>query len=537
MNSGSTNNLFSTIVDSVIRYKWLLIAPVVATMILIHSYTEKVDYYKSSAIITFSTEYALAQTDPGILATFQTRIRDLVTSLKFGETLRQITKLSYPEVKPDENPPRFNGLTSKLGSKNGIKLAFRRDNYRALTVSYTAKDPNEAYNVVKATIDTLKGEAKSNSARRVKKSEEFLLRDMERYRSQISTLDREIVKLTNGVGDGLSGTEVFDIDSRGSIDVSAGFRSSRKDNKSIAQLEIELAVQKNELERLKEKLTKKDFGQAALAAFGGSSKDKLLEDLRLSIVAKTKEQNLLTSQGFRDAHPKRRAVQAEINSLEKLFKTRVKELESGTKENSLLAVLDQEQKVREKISEKAEDVAALEEKIAALKIFKEEFKAQSENSNSELNSLARLKTKLEALHHEKSVLLSQLNIAAEELERTKRLGRADAEEIGLIIEVSEAPRIPRNPVPLTDLPIYAMGLAMSLASGVALVTGVKTLDTSISNIEELQSLIEAPVIGGINQFNEPDGSLDKKPIWPWVLSGLLVLFLASDIVIEKLFLG
>ena len=539
MAAEQNQNYIANIFYNIVKHRWLILVPVLCTMAFIYSYTKNVDYYKSSAIVIFDTEYALAHQDPGIQNAFESRVKHTVGSLKFGDSLNSITKKAYPEISPDANMLKFNSLARKLAANNGIHLAFRRDNYRALTVSYTAKDPVEAYEVVRAAIDTLEEDSKGDTERRVSKSLSFFRSELEKTKDKLRAIDQEILQLTNGLGGDPMTGEMISADQRTPLGLNLGLDQAIKFQQSLPQLEIDLRVNQKELDRLVEKLESKDYldesGSEQLEYV--SSNDPLIKEVQATILAKRKNQHILTSQGYKPAHPKQKSLSAEIKNLENLVTSRLKELKgTGSDKEFELVRLKHEQKLRTQIESKREEINSLNDKITALASYKEEFDSKRDSFKSKLDMIAELRTRLEELKLNKFILNDSYNVTATELEQVKRIGRADDNDIGLTIKVAEEPRIPAAPIPLAHLSVFTMGFALSLACGIALVCAVDTLDTTVGTAMELQTLSELPVIGSIDKLVSPGDEEKEKLTRYAIVTLVLLILLSADFIVEKLFL-
>ena len=149
--SNFEENSLATMLGNILRYKWILIIPLLLTMMMVYSYTRDLEYYKSNATVSFRTEYLFTQGTRGGLSPFEGRVNLLVTSLKYGEQVKRIAKKVWPNL----NDSQLEGKTRRLAGSKGIKLSFRKDNHRALVISYTAESPDVAYKVVQSVLEEL----------------------------------------------------------------------------------------------------------------------------------------------------------------------------------------------------------------------------------------------------------------------------------------------------------------------------------------------------------------------------------------------
>ena len=517
-------NTFTTLPARIFQRKWLIIVPVAVVMSLVSGYAKNVDLFRSSAIVSFQTEYMLADRDQAIQSLFEDKMQSVVGSLRFGDPLRSITSKVWPELDPDENPVQFNNKAQKLGGDSGVQLAFRRDNYRALNISYTSSNPEEAYKVVQATIDTLIEEARARTARRVTSSAAFLESEITKYQQKLKALDKEIVRIESGLGSDEQG-DTF-VATAGSGPDANPFLNKNKYRRTLPQLEFDLKVETRELDRLRTKLNDKEYlqNEEDLSEVLAQVDDPILAEVRDTLANKQKEKSLLSSQGYLAKHPKQRALAAEINNLRQLEKSRLTELRSQSDSQTFeTAKVKMESRLRQKISEKSAEVQRISDRISVMKQYEAELGAQQSELVSHLDVISAQRSRLEQLKHEKNVTGEAFHQAVSELELIGRQGRADADEIGLRIIVSEPPKVPKNPLPLAHMSTIVMGLAISLAIGIGLICLLESMDSSVRNAAELRAIVPVPVIGEVDKMISTE-ELTSRRIKIGALCAFLFLF-------------
>jgi len=186
------NISFKNIIHLALKRKWLILAPLIILASLTYAYTQQVKYYQSQAIVSFNGNYLMDASD----AVFENKAKSLVFSLLYGDNLRAIAEKAYPDVKDTVS---LNNKMQSLGSS--IKLGFRKDNYRALTVKHTSSDPKEAYKVVQATIDTIIEKNEATTKAKVSKSTSFLESELEAYKSKLRKIEKELFELGGSIND------------------------------------------------------------------------------------------------------------------------------------------------------------------------------------------------------------------------------------------------------------------------------------------------------------------------------------------------
>ncbi len=535
--SNFEENSLATMLGNILRYKWILIVPLLLTMIMVYSYTRDLEYYKSNATVSFRTEYLFTQGTRGGLSPFEGRVSLLVTSLKYGEQVKRIAK----KVWPDLNDSQLEGKTRRLAGSKGIKLSFRKDNHRALVISYTADSPDIAYKVVQSVLEELIENSRYDTERRVKSTVEFLTSRMASLKVELVGIDQEILRLKNGLAP-LVGAEagvdlVTDI-SQDSLTpgIEKGLNQALKYKDSLPKLQFEKHVAEKELARMNEKLEKKEYVIQTVASIGSEpdyQADALFQEVQNSIIQKRKEIHLLTSQGYRNAHPKQRSVKAEIANLKTLLESRKKELSSkDTDEEIELSKLQAEAKLRTQILEKTEEISLIVDKIKVLESYQKEIVSKKNAIGSQLDSIAAQRTRIEELIQKKYAKTQAYNLAAGELEQVQQFGQASANDVGLRITVDEPPFLPENPVKFAHMSMYIMGLVLSLAFGMGLIFTLDSLDTSLVSPVELQAITGVPVIGSVDKFTTETKNQTTNMLKYGFFTAVLVLALLADYLLD-----
>jgi len=530
-------NSLATMLANILRYKWILIVPLFLTMVLVYSYTRNLEYYKSNASVSFRTEYLFTQGTRGGLSPFEERVNLLVTSLKYGEQVKRIARKVWPNISQGE----LDGKVRRLAGSKGIKLSFRKDNHRALVISYTAESPDDAYRVVQCTLEELMSNSRHDTERRVKSTVQFLTSRMASLKVELVDIDQEILRLKNGLAP-LVGAEtgvdlVTDI-TQDSLTpgLERGLNQALRYKDSLPKLQFEKHVAEKELSRLREKLENKEYLVRSIAASSVANdfrNDPLFQEVQTSIIQKRKEIHLLTSQGFKTAHPKQRAVKAEISNLERLLKSRKKELSSQDKEDQLeLNRIQAEAKIRTQIGEKSEQISLIEDKIKVLESYQEEIISKKNAIGSQLDSIAAQKTRIEELIQKKYAKTQAYNLAASELEQVHQFGQASADDVGLRITVEEPPFLPETPVKYAHLSRYIMGLVLSLAFGMGLIFTLDSLDTSVVSPVELQAITGVPVLGSVDKFTTESEKHSNKMLKFAAITFLLLFTLFADYLVQ-----
>ena len=544
---------FEKLFAKLIRRRWLFITPVCVVMSLVIAYTNLVDLYRANAIALFKTEYALADMKKGLGGAADEKAQALSASLRFGEPLRRIVSKTWPDLDPEKDSVKFNSYAQSLGSPGGIQLSFRRDDYRALSISYTSSDPNLAYRVVKATVDTLVEENSDDLDRRVTKSAAFLKKEINKAKEDLRKVESKILRAKSGLtpastdmSSAAKNNQYEDTngDSTPSLapavaDYNVALEQALKYQETLPELQFNLKIATKEYERLRERLENKEYlkDSGGIENMLNLDNDSILVEVRGTLLAKKKMRHSLAAQGYLEAHPKRRALESEIKSLERLEKDRRNELtrEAGSKKYEI-ARLQFEQKIRAELAAKKQLIDKLTDKIKVLESYKDEIKSQKGKYIDNLDLISAQTTNLQELESEKLHALEAYKVAAAELELVKRRARAEEDDVGLRVTVVEPPKVPLHPLPFAHLSTVFMGLVLSIAAGLCLVCAVDVLDGSVRTTAELQALVPVSVLGAVDRMTSEVEMRRSKQVNLIMFAVLVIFAIFSEFILKTFYL-
>lgn len=512
-------NIPLSILRALFKYKWLWLLPFLLAMSGVSAYTKGKHYYKSSATLKFHTEFILGNSGRNALSPFEEGIQELISSVKFGSKLEEITNLAYPGLK-EKNPAAFKSKSNAIGSSEGVKLSFRRDYFRALVISYTTDNPKDAYNVVDATIKVIKKHASSGSDSRIENSMSFLLSNMDKLKQEMIDIDQEMISIKNNlsplIGADLSLSDHFSNDSLTPL-LDKGIDKSMSYKESLPKLEFELHVAEKELERLQTKLSlpiKEIVENNKKSSAGSFKSDPLIQDLEKSLLLNEKKHNLLRTQGFKNAHPKQVHVISEIENLKNLLAARKNEIKNNlTNEPNQDVTNSFRDEIRTSISQKNEEIAQVKDKIKILESYQADNQKDKNKLSKTLGTISKQKSRLEELVQQKYVKSQAYNNTAQDLEEKRRFKFASDGNVGLRLTLEEPPLIPNSPLPYAHLSLYLIATMFSLGLGFGLIFLIESLDTSIKNLGELEVVTKMPVLGSIDKF-----TIEEKKCNAYILS-------------------
>jgi len=533
MQRGKELNL-TTLGRGIVNHPFLLLTPIIVVMSLLIAYSTEVSLYRSSAIVSF--EYAFdANTDVragGSSNSDQIKGR-LVRSLLIGEPLRRIVVRSWPEINPKDDPLVFNQKAQSLRGAKGLELEFKRENPNALTVAYTSRSAQESFSVVKATIDTLLSLSEEDTKNRIEKSVSFLTKEREANREKLNELEQQILKLRSGLPE--NALRKYDREQVLSrtfpnlvATVTGDSQTSRQEMQS--ELQLKLSVLEREYERLQKSLEDKPESlKSDPDLYVNIDSDPRIQQYSKDIAGKEQQLNAMIFKGLRDAHPQRRNLQAEINSLLALREERAEELmnSSGSSETTDLVMQKRAERIRAKMETKKQEIEELREKVGLLQAVKAESDKERENFDEQLGEISQQTSRLAQLESERALTIENYNQISKRLEASEREGRVEEDDAGFKITVVERPRVPNKPVPLAHLPLLLMGLMFSSAGGLALALLAESLNSTVFNAKELQKVISIPILGTIDAMVTTEELIQKRRKRGIIITALVIFVILA----------
>lgn len=525
------------------RWPLLFLFPFILVLTGLLAYVANIEIYRSNAIVLFQSNYIPVENHFTILDKIEDQPVKIVRSLLYGEPVKSIIDKVWPEIKNDELA--VNGKIGSLRSKNGLKLKFQRDNSNALSVSYDSKDPQTAYNVVKATIESLKDYNRQVTEERLASGVEFLKQELEVTKGELSDLEQRIVRARSGLPLSVLEAHNKESDSLKQIldlmpfdyDIEGKLAKSLRFDESISELSFELEISQKELEQLKKDLESKEYlnNSDNLEEVLNPGNDQEIGKISSMILTKQELLSSYTSKGFLGAHPDVRSVKNEIENLSKLKQEKLFGLQSQlNKEDQELTNLRLEKLHRKNIENKQKNIEEIKDRITATKAFHQKFQNKDIGLDDKLKELSDRKALLLELENKKLVASHSYAQMAKRLEVISREGRVDQDKFGLSIKVAENPKVPNSTVPFAGLPIVVLGVVVCIAVLFTLATIMSLSDTSIFSSIDLFTLLNVPVIGVVDSFitkSEKEKKAKRiKHIFYGILIYSLVLFVYFKII-------
>ena len=483
-------------IEFIFRHPWLIIFPFV---IILSSTLAQVSsiplYYNSSAIISFESP---------VKSTGVSR-NELLAKLLIGENAKLIINDVWPQAKEEKNPVYFNALKARL-SKSVRIWADSQDN-RMLNIAFQDSNPNKAYKVVRAVIDSIIKENTRISSEQLEANLFFLNKQIEFYRNKIRTLETEESDIKDRL---LQMYPQLNVKDRSSIRETLGERDFQRNidpnlskfikyDNTLAQLNLLLSDALEKKGALKKQLIEITSKPISLNPEDYEDDNtvkmysRAIQDKEIAIT------NLLT-QDYAPEHPLITKLRGEIDSLNNLKEERIRSLmETGpTKETKGMVEIKAQIKDNESQINDLKDKISLTEKY--INEVKDQFKETKISTDTFRDDISRAKD----LSNDKQITSTYYSDFTKQLEEAKFKYRIATEKFGTTVKIIEEPKVPLYPLPFQKLPKFLAGLVLALGTGVGLAYIVELLNSSIKSGTELREFLQIPVLGSINRIVTPE---------------------------------
>lgn len=525
---------FSAMLRVIARWPLLFLAPIVIVTVSVLAYAARVSLYQAEGIVIFDLEFMLPE-GVSIDEQIESKKFEAVSSLLYGDPIREIVSGAWPQISEKSNPLAFNDKVSHLRSRSGLRLQFQRDNARALAISYVSSDPGQAFRVVDSTIQTLVALNRSGSQTKITSNIDFLRKEREASQRTIQELQSKLTRLKNGLPPAVveahqreaqmylqsdSSTIPPLLNDEGSV----GDRG-RLNSGSYQDFKLELAIARKEAERLEDQLRTKAYINQSddIEALVDVDQDPVIAVTMKTIVEKQQKLSQLLATGYRDRHPDVRGVRSEIESLNEAKLRRLKELKLSKGTEALeVTELKLERRVREKLEVKREEIAELEDRIAVMEEFKKDLASSGKELDQKIDMLSLQRAMLFRLESDLQIARKSYENLTTELDLTERRKRVEDDDIGVRVTVAEPPRMPQASIPMAHLSTILMSLVITIAGCLGLACGWSLFDTRVYTTDDLARLVSIPVLGGVDRIVERQEIVQGKKFSVAVLTGLVI---------------
>lgn len=524
----------------IIQHPWCFISPAVIIMSLVYGHISSLPLrYECDAIISFS-----APAGELIGSKFVEKKKDLLSGVLIGENIRMIVKEVWPHVKEETNPIVYNNLIERLRNpQTGIKMAYDKKQEEYLTISFMDSDPNICYNVVRATIDTIRKANKEKVEIEMESGLAILRKQLEFYRDKLKVIDEETTRLKSDLQKRypeMSDSERTLIDEvftstqskEYSIQTQMKIQKFVNYDEKFTELNLQLLDLKKKKEELKKSLKNRDFESQALT-MNKIEEDPFAKGYDSSISNKELAMTEFLSQGYTEEHPQIRKVQAEIDNLKILKEKRIKELvENPRLATGVTKIL--EESINKQIRDIDSRIDTLRLQMETLEAAKRSFEKKLNPTEAKIGNISSQTSRLMELINEKDINQRYYQEIRQQLELAEIKNRLQREEASLKINIVEEPKIPLNPIPLQKVKTIILGIMISISAGMSVAYFADSLDKSIKSSSELRELLQIPVLASIDKINTPQDIRLKQIQRNAVILGLFSFVILSQIFVKVL---
>ncbi|NQT89879.1 MAG: hypothetical protein HQ558_01325 [Candidatus Omnitrophica bacterium] len=344
----------------------------------------------------------------------------------------------------------------EISSPGGKQGPSRGRGGNIVVISATLSSPQKAYDMVRAIADGYLKQKKQDENKFFKDTYETFTRQLEDAKTNLHVAEN---KLTDFV---MTNEEIAEIAKNYGIGA-PGRGGTLSEDVGISEKYLKIKSEISSLEDLMEGIRTIARSDAIAALSAIAKRNDTLADLNLRKILSEREEDLerllLVNE---DAHPAVIQARSELRSIQNKIK---EEIESAL--NSLRADLDTLKAQDEGLAKLIE--SDVHKKIVAYNLLKRDIKVKSN------------------IYNKLAEELQQVNLG-EKLKRYSELR---------VLEPAQVPTKPSNPTSADLSQSVLLSLFISFACSIAAVYGLEMFDTSIKDVEQLEKLIDIPVLVSI----------------------------------------
>lgn len=486
-------------IEFLARHPWCFIYPFVIIACFTFSYIISLpNTYKCESIVSFGNVYV--EDAP---QRFAQRKGNLIAKIYFGNSIKQIIGIVWPDLSEETNPLGYAMLINTLRNPaGGISIQFDQRDPNLAHISFKSRSPDISYKVVQATINVIKLENARHLEGSVELSVTFLTRQLHFYKDKITTINAEMLRTSTRLKEMAEGLNVEQrelvhrITAEAIMEQQSNARAvsgEARNTDILAELEMKLVEAKRNKKMMELRQKEKDF-----APMISESRDKK-EDIFQRVIEEKKVAIFdLKSRGALPEHPEVKRLEKAVNDLEAFREKEASSIEARkfSKDEKKFA----ERKLKEDLAELNFTIETLEEQKAVLEKYRRAVEREPSSEEALVGPVAVEATKLKDLRDEKNIMVRSYGDLRNQLENTDLKSRYDKSQTGFRIDVIEPPMMPVTPLPSNKTNQLFFGLIMAIGAGSALSYFVDSLDKSIRSAAELRNKFQIPVIASIDRI-------------------------------------
>ncbi|MFA5984849.1 MAG: XrtA system polysaccharide chain length determinant [Methylococcaceae bacterium] len=491
-----------------LRYKWAAIIVAWAISLVGWTYIYNMpDKYSSSARVHVDT---------------RTMLRPLLSGLAIqvdvDGLLRVMKQLMFTQKNLEQiaNLASMKGLDAHDLLKNNIKIS--GGNNELFSISYEAKSPEEARDVVQAVLTVFSEQTQLRSLGDTDEAQRFIEGQIQEYEIRLRNAEkaRENFKRANlGLLPGQGADQISQI-------------QQMKLVVEEAELQLNEAISRKQAlnEQLEEAMAsgeEDEFSDLETAETGAASSP---QDIRINELKQRRDELLLK---YTKNHPEIVHIEKTIIELEKLRdeKLALQAAESPTEESGFdLKAMENPyvQSVKVALNEADANIASMRARV-------ENLKARLVTLQEELNNRLSIETEVENLNRDYEAIKGNYESLIQRREQANISEKVDTQVNALKFKIADPPNKPLEPSSPNRLLLSSVVFIFGVAAGVALSLLLILLRPTFVATRQVRADTGLPILGTISFSNEQESHFfarDYKAVG--ALLGLIIIYVALLVV-------
>ncbi|MEM1436812.1 MAG: XrtA system polysaccharide chain length determinant [Pseudomonadota bacterium] len=461
-----------------VRYRWVgLITGTVIALLACTAVLIIPNVYESKAVFFIDSSSRLKEvvSSLGLNADVDSRVYMVRQAILSRPQLDKVIREHDMDLEI-EAPWEYDGLIKSLQGRIAIRQGRGKEGANLYTISYADNDPQQASSVVSMLLDSFVEDVLSIKQEDTGRTQEFLQQQLSYYRDLLSTTEFKLERFKRDHPE-------FAVNGRNSF-----FEQLQRAREGRDALLREVEIERRKRDEIRRQLSGLRPYSAGTGTDGSAA--MLPETQRKLALMQTLDELLLQ---FTDQHPDVVALKEQIERMERRERQQFNAYSSG---DDGVANASNPLYVEVQLQLSAANVVLTE---------KEEQLATSTSKVQELEGVVDTQPALERefiqLNRDYDEYEKFYNQVLNESER-ERIGRVGEQQDSVLFNIIEPPITATTPVSPKRQLLIAAAFGAGLALGAALMFLLRTLDSTIMDVQDLSAVTDLPVIGEISYQND-----------------------------------
>ncbi len=463
---------------SVWRYRWVMVIVAVLVSLVAWPLVMKLpDQYKATTRLYVDTQSMLkpvlkglaVQTDMAVEIADLTK-RTLLTRTNIKRIIRE-SDLDISVKSPKEEEKLINWLKDNIVIQSHGKSKKSREPDTFYTITFTHRNPQIAYSVVKSVLDIFIESSMGETRKDTTLTEKFLDEQIAEYESRLLRAEENLKRFKQENINFMSGQ-------------TGGYFKQFSDAKQkLREARLQLREAEEKSRRLQQEIDKLASG---VSEFGGSLVSTPYDDRIAKLTEQLDEMRLQ----YTDQHPNIIALKDTIAQLEKEKAESLKKIDKRSATGDLAN--------NKLYQELTIEMGRANAEVSALKVRVAEYQGEVERLRNLIDTIPDVEAKLAQLDRDYAVNKEKYNSLLSRRESAKISQQAESSTDQVMFKIIEAPKVPVIPEGPNRPMLLAAVYVLSVGVGVAIAWLLSQLKPTVMDSRSLMEKFHYPVIGVVS---------------------------------------